>query len=455
MQNEINRETLKSKELTPEILLNCTDFQKNWAKPTNELMEFVAHHSVSIFEYSIHLKSSTPFIINNASMVFQSCDKQFLSVLFSQDDFIFYIGNFISKVSSYESQTQSLFFDQLSSMITGSSYSFFKYIDFDYFIHSLLKFVYIDPVFLFLSNLIPNTFARFYFKFEKIELPKLLIDEFFKFTFNGSQSSLLFIFCLEDSAFAKESGKCIIANSFIIQIYSTLIKNHNLKCAELLRILFSKSIVLIGDENWKKIHAFFIEKYDSICNELINSNLFDRYENSISILFLMISDNEKLATKKTQEVLEKEIELFFEYPTNSFLHLFVVSALELFIHNSGKIQRLLRKTCLVPIIIQRYQMKDEINVSYSGHLRSISFLIDKYVDRNLYSLWDSVVMKENIKTQNLIDKPLDDLFMMDDLTTVPYEKKMDEKLLNKQIGKLVLGFSLFFFLTLVLSAILS
>ncbi|OHT05038.1 hypothetical protein TRFO_06012 [Tritrichomonas foetus] len=430
------------KSIPIEDILSSINFQFAWTNPSAPLINYIMKNIVILFEFSIQSKRCPQSVVNNCILIFQTTDKNILNKIISHEELKKYIHTFSSSVSNYCPQTQNLFFERITYLVSNSTFYFFKNIDFPTLMQSLLNYVYLDPAFRFISSMILNHYSIFYFRFEKFEFPKKLLNEFLKHTKNSEQSILLFIYCLEESNFSKDAANQIISENLHFQVLSKSFNENDEKCVDLLKVFYIQSMRHTNDLSWKQISNFIFDNFDVICSKLVKMKIFGKYEKSVSILYLMISDDRKIINNEAIQVIHKGIELFFIFQTNSFLHSFVVSSIELFIQNKGQVKQLLSDSFLVSMIIQKYQERKRNDVIYRGHLRLISFMIDQFVDPILFPLWKTVVMKENIETQQIIDQSVEDYQKIATLVNVPYDDHLSELLFSQRLGKFVLYFAL-------------
>lgn len=153
---------------------------------------------------------------------------------------------------------------------------------------------------------------------------------------------------------------------------------------------------------WKVVKSIIMNYFGQYCSFIINSDFFNDKVNGCCKLCMTLFSHQKKINPYYVTCLEKLFQMFFKYPTNTFLHETCYQI----------ILGLKKKRLLTPLLIEQLSLSDEIiecykqrdnnqTSAYWGHLRLISELItNSKLKKN--QKWKEIVISENNQREEII-----------------------------------------------------
>jgi hypothetical protein len=361
-----------------------------------------------LFNAAFRTRSAIPYAHSIAcSAILKSTNHTFLLEILHSPGFAAYIHSFFDCLSDYRSESQTLFFHYLLSVIPRSKGEFWRVIDPSYFESTVMNLLYLDSCAAFLEAFLSLVYSESESYFCELTFCSSLLTQFLSMSPNSGPS-----FDIIRSALAYESFGLEFAStaSFAIdQIFEGSFQARLFRYIDFLTLLYSRAIEHRHCVPWVRVGDRIFTFHPQICDCLIALTGFTRFEHSLSRLHLALCRDRHIVDDKTFQVLATAIDLTFRYPLNSVLHNFSVSALETFISNHGPIGPFLNATLLPEQIIVQYRTRSWEDRAFWGQLRLIADVIEPFVNDKRYPQWKSIVSAPNRQIDSIL-RDDDDMF---------------------------------------------
>jgi hypothetical protein len=346
----------------------------------------------SAFRTQLSCSYSTSY---TCSGILKSATSHFLFRILRSPEFSNYLVRFLQNLPSYRIESQTLFFTHFLLLIDHSNGEFWQIVPPIQIQHFLINSIYLDSVFSFLQSFLSKNFD-----FSKFSFPQELSQQIVSQDRNLIQTLQLIKSLLDSPGISAEIAAAL--SPHIDQISIESFRQKNLRQLDFLITLYTKANSSPHIPSWVRIRDSIAFCYPRICEILINMNSFSQFESSISKLFLLISPDRVCLHEMASKVVQHAFQLLFKFPTNSFLHNFVIASMEMLVERRTFVKEVIEQGNIVDQIIVNYGGSQLEGKSFGGHLRVLSNLIEPFVNRGKYPDWDGIVMKGNKRKEKLI-----------------------------------------------------
>jgi hypothetical protein len=306
--------------------------------------------------------------------------------------------HFIENLPRQRLESQTLFFANLSSVVLRSDSEFWEVVNACDFAQKLVNCVYLDSCSKFIEMIVlENSDCDL-----RLEFPNRLLQEIVSRSRNSLPSLRILKSWLDNERLAEEIAVALL--SHIDQLLTETFKNRDYRLMDFLAVLYGTATASRHCAAWVRIADAIVSRYPEICEILSGTDRFCQFERSAGKVFLLISKDRGCGSTAAGQVVQRSLMLLFKFPSNSFLHNFAVSAVEMMVDTGTSIRELIEETHLVDQIIANYTNPQWDGRAFWGQLRTVSNLIDPYVNVAKYPDWDCVVNKANRRTEDLINR---------------------------------------------------
>jgi hypothetical protein len=340
-------------------------------------------------------------ISHACSTILKSATRPFLSRILRAPAFSEYVTSFLQNISSHRMEMQSLFFGHVSVIIQRSKGEFWQIISSATFEFYLVNAVYLDACSTFLQSFLfepaPET--------EGGPMPLSIVQNLVQQIVTRSRNSIPSMQIIKASLDCERLAG-LVAGSVLAQIEEILTETfceRDARYLDFLVTLYGKALDDRHIPTWVRVGDAIASRYANTCEVLTKAERFAQFERAASKLFLSVAKDRMYLGELASQVVQRSLTLLFKFPSNSFLHNFAVSAVELLVDRRDSVQEIIESTNLVGQIIENYHNPQWDGRAFWGQLRMVANLIDPYVNPRNYPDWTSVT-KSNQQTEELIHR---------------------------------------------------
>jgi hypothetical protein len=430
-------------EVSPCPVLSLSELEavlrgQNPKELTETVQLVVLANLATVMNCACRTQSSFPYSISHAcSSLLKSAGTPFLSCMLRSPAFGEYVTTFLQNIASHRMETQSLFFAHLSVMIQHSKGEFWQIIPPTTVEYYLVNAVCFDACSTFLESLLLGLTPDTEFGPTPLSILQNLLQQIVARSRNSIASLQIIRASLESERLAVPVATAIFGG--IEELLTETFCARDARWLDFSTTLYATALERRHIPAWVRVGDAITSRYPNTCEILIKAERFSQFEKAAAKLFLSIAKDRPYLGEVGLQVVERSLTMLFKFPLNSFLHNFVVSAVQLLVDRRDSVNALIEKTNLVGQIIENYRNSQWDGRAFWGQLRVLANLVDHYVNRRKYPEWASVT-KSNRQTEELLHQP-HELFEKVPSLSYPFLKLLD----SPTTGKLVIwGVALLF-----------
>lgn len=158
-----------------------------------------------------------------------------------------------------------------------------------------------------------------------------------------------------------------------------------------------------SSSKWKNVSSIMQSYFGHFCNYIIECDTFTQpIESCCKLCLTLFAHQKKKINPLYISCLKKLCQMFFNYPTNTFLHQSFYQSIEKLKSKKCLTNELIEQLDLSDKIIECYKKREtNLTSAYWGHLRLISNLLDNSKLRKSKE-WKEIVIQENKRREYII-----------------------------------------------------
>lgn len=372
--------------------------------------EYLMDNLVALFDSAFQL-TYNPKISIVCMLIIKKNDTEFNIMLQKSPILKNYVMNFVKNIGCVSMRSQELFLDYLLWIASNSEYDFFTaVVEPHEFMRHLVDSIYLESVYNFLTSFVKLHHKKIFAQ-HKIQLHRWLLDSYFINAKGGRQAIQLFMSCLTTDNLVDQAGKSLLGfDSFLVSLVLDCFDESNPRSADLLASLYETSLLYITNSKWSQIEEYIAYKYTDICHALTYYTHWLGYQKHMGRLWLLMTREKRIINEKMFQVVAKSVDFMFDNPLSSIQHNFALEATLIFVDYGGPVGLLLEKTRLPERLIANYKNRDFGNRMFWGQLRIIAETVNKFVSRSQYPEWETAVVAQNKRIDEIIQRRTAGLF---------------------------------------------
>jgi len=386
-------------------VLKSSSFRYLWNMGEKLVVDYVIRNIDLIVNYGFDKMLSSKVISDICVSIMKSRSTPPFQRIIKESNFLALVEKYPMSNPNLSIQIECLYLSVLPFIIIDESNNFRSVFKSEAFIKRILLFQSTGDVFSFFSLLLtdPNRSTINFLKGSGF----LKVLRTYMMSSNDLVSDIslsLFVKTLSTSLYS-DAAMVLLEDDCLNKLVKSVLLDPRTQAFEFLRYTFQTANREYFFSKWKKIIPIIEIKNSDFCKIVLNSGVYTSCVDACMGLVISLYEHNHVYSIDIETITIHLAELFFKYRTNSFLHTTFMRLIQTLQKSKSITNDLVQKMQIVDPMINLFKER-ESNFSFSswGQMRQIAKIINPYISSENRVIWDTVVICNIDKTDQIIKK---------------------------------------------------